>query len=174
MLEVSQIIDRISAAVCEGMLPGDFKRAEGDLDEPADGFVAVIGFSGDTMKGALGVTAPPHAVRATHPLAVGDEPLTNDQIYDWLAELSNQLLGRIKGELMSYGVTLWLASPVVLRGVSVRIVPRPQESVHKYTFHGHSGDFCVWIDYQYSASLELREVPEAEREHCTAGEMLLF
>ncbi len=174
MPEVSQIIDRISWSVCEEMLPGGFVRAEGDFQEPENGFVAVIGFSGDTMKGVLGVTAPPHAVRATHPLVQDDTPLTNEQVYDWLAELSNQLLGRIKGELMSYGVTLWLASPVVLRGVSVRIVPRPHEGVHKYTFHGHSGDFCVWIDYQYTHSLELREIPEEEREHCTAGEMLLF
>jgi hypothetical protein len=156
------------------MLPGIFARAEDGGAEPEDGLVVVIGFSGDRMKGVLGVTAKRHAVVATHPLAQEGDALTDEQVYDWLAELSNQLLGRIKGELMSYGVTLWLASPVVLRGVSVRIVPRPCAGVHKYTFHGHAGDLCVWIDYQYAAELELVEIPEDEREHCTAGDMLLF
>ena len=174
MGKISGILDRVSRRACESMLPGSFVRTGDQFKEPDDGFVAVIGFSGDVIRGVLGVTAPPHVVMAMHPFAAVDTSLTNEEVYDWLAELSNQLLGRIKGELMSYGVNLWLASPVVLRGVSVRIMARPDEGVQKYTFHGHAGDVCVWIDYQYATALVLSLIPEDEREYSTAGEMLLF
>ncbi len=174
MSEVAQIVDELSLRTCEAMLPGEFKRVTGDAPEPEQGLVAVIGFSGDVMRGVLGVTAPAEAIAETHPLAGQVEELCDEQLYDWIAELSNQLLGRIKGELMGYGVTLWLASPVVLRGVSIRIMSQPEVGVQKYTFHGRSGDLCVWIDYQYSEDTELTALPEEEQEHCVAGEMLLF
>ncbi|MCB9753366.1 MAG: chemotaxis protein CheX [Myxococcales bacterium] len=174
MKMVTDILDELSWLACEAMLPGGFTRAGDGAEEPEGGLVSVIGFSGDRVRGVLGVTAPPEAIAATHPLAGTEPALRDEQLYDWVAELANQLLGRIKGGLMDYGVTLWLASPVVLRGVSVRIVPRPEEGVKKFSLRGRAGDLCVWVDFQFDEALELERVPDHARDHCVAGEMLLF
>ncbi|MCA9717431.1 MAG: hypothetical protein KC468_22340, partial [Myxococcales bacterium] len=63
MSQVIQTIDAISQRACEAMFPGGFRRrAPQDTVSPAPGLVAVIGFSGDRMRGALGITAPSRAI----------------------------------------------------------------------------------------------------------------
>ncbi len=174
MGQVTEVIDAISQRACEAMFPGSFKRREADDDaRPDPGLIAVIGFSGDTMRGALGVTAPSPAIAALHPLASARE-LAEDDLEDWLAELANQLLGRIKGELLDHGVTLWTAAPVLLRGISLRIASRSYEGLRAYSFVGAAGRLVVWIDFKFPADLTLERLPADRQHHHNPGELLLL
>src|SRR5262245_30448895 len=72
-------------------------------------FCGIVDFTGDQMRGTL-------------LLATSEEPLgrtapsTDASLREWIAELSNQLLDRIKNKLVSHGVTLHMSTPAVLRG----------------------------------------------------------
>ncbi len=174
MGQVTEVIDAISHRACEAMFPGSFTRhATPDEARPDPGLIAVIGFSGDTMRGALGVTAPSRAIAALHPLA-GARALAEEDLEDWLAELANQLLGRIKGGLLAHGVTLWTAAPVLLRGISLRIESRSFEGLRAYSFVGAAGRLVVWIDFKFPADLTLEPLPAERRTHHNPGELLLL
>jgi hypothetical protein len=69
---------------------------------------AIIGYSGAALKGTVMLAVSREGLSATRP--VGDDDR------DWLAELSNQLLGRVKNQLFRHGVQISMSTPLVIRG----------------------------------------------------------
>lgn len=114
-------------------------------------FCGVVGFSGDQMRGTL-------------LLATSSEPLgrtlpsSDASLREWVAELSNQLLGRIKNKLFSHGVTLHMSTPTVLRGQ--HMVPVSATPLTPYAFSCDGGVVCVWIDTELSPGVDLTQVSE--------------
>jgi CheY-specific phosphatase CheX len=74
-----------------------------------------IGLSGTTVRGALVVVARPAFFRLTYPSELG-VPRTDDDVADWAGEVANQLLGRIKNRLSTYGLDFTTSTPTVVRG----------------------------------------------------------
>src|SRR5258706_6766095 len=72
----------------------------------------ILGFSSNHLCGAVVVCATPDAVASSNP--VGDGATRN-----WVAELTNQLVGRFKNDLLRTGVELVMSIPVVLTGSQV-------------------------------------------------------
>lgn len=129
--------------------------------------VAVIGFSGDQIRGALGLAAPESILRR---LASDHAELREDV----LAEAANQLLGRIKNRLLSFGAEISLSLPMVLRGVEIRLAPRPGIDVFAYAFGSAEGDVAVWFDARIEHDLVLAPSTDPN-DHATAeGELVLF
>lgn len=178
MKETSAILDQIVQSCCEDLFPwSSYTDAQGDLQSD-EKVTAVIGFAGDNFKGALGLTASTETITATLPSDLSSSLLSDDerdsQPYDWLAELANQLLGRIKGNLLPYGLEAWLSEPVVLRGLHVRLSPRPEEGIHNYSFSGKLGSLWVWLDLRGSPDFELQRLPEQSKEACNPGDFMLL
>src|SRR5215472_15675587 len=71
----------------------------------------IIGFTGKTLRGSVMLAVERGLLEASAPLPTGQVSLR-----DWIAELSNQLLGRIKRQLLERGVTIEMCTPAVLRG----------------------------------------------------------
>lgn len=126
-------------------------------------FCGVIGFTGEDMRGSL-------------MLACSREPLVVAQVSgeammrDWLAELTNQLLGRVKNRLLAFGTVIHSALPVVLAGE--RIAPIVNQSIgHLFTADG--GVVSVWFDTELRDDFALDLVDNTSpigRE----GETILF
>jgi CheY-specific phosphatase CheX len=76
---------------------------------------ACIGLSGTTVRGALVVVARPTFFKATYPPELG-VPRSDDDVADWGGEVANQLLGRIKNRLSTYGLDFTTSTPTVVRG----------------------------------------------------------
>src|SRR5437762_4616590 len=74
-----------------------------------------IGLSGTTVRGALVVVARPTFFKLTYPSELG-VPRSDDDVADWAGEVSNQLLGRIKNRLSTYGLDFTTSTPTVVRG----------------------------------------------------------
>jgi hypothetical protein len=74
-------------------------------------FSGVMGFVGDSVRGTCLLAAPEGTIRAAAPHAAAAR--------DWIGELANQLVGRLKAKLMARGGTIALSTPVVLRGVKL-------------------------------------------------------
>ena len=130
------------------------------------GVVAVIGFSGDDFGGALGFAAEGNFVKA----AYGEE---NSVLSDsWIGEISNQLVGRLKSALLSYGIVIRLAIPMVLHGLDIKVRQSDSQLI-QYRCDSEHGGACVWVDANWNIHQSVRlagadEQPQAE------GELTLF
>ncbi|MBM4059497.1 MAG: chemotaxis protein CheX [Planctomycetes bacterium] len=126
---------------------------------------AVIGFHGQILAGALMLAADLEPVRRTRPV-----PSTSDR--DWIAELANQLLGRVKNKLLGHGIEVYATTPIVLRGE--RIAPLGGTSnVSGVLFEARDGGRIIaWVDYEVTdhAQFEKAMATEVARE----GDVVLF
>jgi CheY-specific phosphatase CheX len=102
---------------------GPFEELLGDvpLEEDKGRIAALVGLSGDDLRGALVMVARPAFFRATYPPELG-EPTESD-LGDWAREAVNQLLGRVKNRFARYGVNFNIATPTVVAGDYLRLRP---------------------------------------------------
>src|SRR4051812_36863295 len=68
----------------------------------------VIGFTARQMRGALVLASTNEPLEQTSPESTSHR--------DWICELANQLLGRVKNQLLSRKVEIFASTPVALRG----------------------------------------------------------
>jgi hypothetical protein len=116
-------------------------------------FCGVVGFSGDQMRGTLLLATSREPLGRT-------SPTTDASLREWIAELANQLLGRIKNRLLNHGVILHLSTPIVLRGE--HIAPISQTELVPYAFACDGGNVCVWFDAELPPSFDLGQRVETE------------
>jgi hypothetical protein len=122
-------------------------------EEPELLFCGVVGFSGDQMRGTLLLATSREPLGRT-------SPTTDASLREWIAELSNQLLGRIKNRLIPHGVTLHLSTPIVLRGQHISPVTRAE--LVPYLFACDGGYVCVWMDAELQPGVDLTKMVETE------------
>ncbi len=125
-------------------------------------FCAIIGFTGNDMSGSLLVAC------SREPLTLAGENVRN--IHDWLAELANQMLGRIKNRLLGLGTVIYATTPIILRGEHLAPLgdqPRSQ------LFFANGGVLSVWFDVDLLSNLELATTPDVSAS-VREGETLLF
>ncbi|HEY0250583.1 MAG TPA: hypothetical protein VGC41_03610 [Kofleriaceae bacterium] len=121
----------------------------------------VLGFTGDAMTGSVVVAATADAVAASNPV-----PSTGSAM--WLAELTNQLVGRFKNQLLRRGVDVSMSVPVVLS--ATRLVPILQRAIAPIRLTVASGDMTVYLEVEGDLTLDLPDESAVLRE----GEALLF
>src|SRR5262249_12789054 len=115
---------------------------------------SVIGFSGKDIRGTLVMALTDRLPGLSNPVqnqmrsAAGDP--TNR---DWVGELSNQLLGRVKIELLRCGVEIYLNLPAVLRGKHLAPLPRHELKPLKFSLQG--GAIAVWIEVETRAGFKI-------------------
>jgi CheY-specific phosphatase CheX len=86
--------------------------------------MAVIGFVGTGVRGALVMVALESAIRAWLD-AVGE---SGSDPADAVGEFSNMLLGRLKSRLLGEGLTLQLATPATAIGTGLKLSNPPPQS----------------------------------------------
>jgi CheY-specific phosphatase CheX len=124
-------------------------------------FSGVMGFIGDRVRGTCLLAASKSTILATAP--------RDARPRDWVGELANQLVGRLKSKLMAHGVTIGVSTPVVLSGV--RLSPLPRSEVLPSVFETSSGRVLVWLEVEVDPEFtlgSLRPLRAAE------GEFLVF
>ncbi|MEY4577805.1 MAG: hypothetical protein RL701_2508 [Pseudomonadota bacterium] len=126
-------------------------------------FCGVVGFSGEHMRGTLLLATSKEPLGRT-------SPTTDSSLREWIAELSNQLLGRIKNKFLPRGVTLHLSTPIVLRGQ--HIAPVSHAELVPFAWQCDGGCVCVWFDAEYAPTLDLSQV--AEEVGVEEGTSMLF
>ena len=131
----------------------------GESDEVM--FSGVMGFVGDSVRGTCLLAAPQGTVEAAAPKDAGAR--------DWVGELSNQLVGRLKAKLMARGATIALSTPVVLRGV--KLSPLPRTDVEPVVFDSSSGKVVVWLEVEIDDDFRLGDERALQ---ASEGELLVF
>jgi hypothetical protein len=124
----------------------------------------VMGFGGKRMRGALVMAATREPLERTNPGG-----LTSQR--DWVCELANQLMGRIKNRLLALDVEIFLATPAGLSGDNLS----PGKLRAPQVFAAANGFVCAWIDCEMNEGFELPSGPFKTIDGAVAeGETLLF
>lgn len=119
--------------------------------EPLTTVCGVIGFVGDGIQGCLLLAVTDDVLRASYPL---EGPPSDD----WPGELVNQHVGRLKSALLDRGVTIFLSTPLVLRGVGV--VPVAGARLGHVSFRAgadRASTVRMWLDTRLAPEFALAD-----------------
>ncbi len=126
----------------------------------------VMGFGGKRIRGALLLATTREPLERTNPGSVHSQR-------DWICELSNQLMGRIKNKLLLRGVEVLLATPVGLSGENLCATPTKLRAPH--VFAAENGYVCVWIDLEFTDGYAIpHEALWGAETPVTEGDTILF
>ncbi len=114
-------------------------------DSPEQLISGVMGFVGPRVRGTCLLAAERGPLEATCP--------PEGRLRDWVGELSNQLVGRLKKKMLARGIEVALTTPIVLTGV--RLQPLPRGSMDPTAFNSPRGLVLVWVEVEASQSLSM-------------------
>jgi CheY-specific phosphatase CheX len=177
-LDPQRFFEQVTATACEDLFGryGFTARQAGDGDAPIspEFFLAsVIGFTGRDVRGTLVVALTEQLSGSSNPIAGADPAgsATSVTQRDWVGELSNQLLGRIKLELLRAGVEIYLNLPAVLRGQ--HLAPLPREQLKPLKFAMADGAVAVWVEVEAGPGFKIA-ADTTGADTPAAGDALLF
>lgn len=124
----------------------------------------ILGFTGDRLCGSVVLSATEDAIACSNPIGDG-------ATRGWVAELTNQLVGRFKNALFRSGVEVAMSIPVVLTATQLR--PLPQTKLDPTRLLVGSGYVTIWLEVEAEPGLELTE-PSADTMMAAEGEAMLF
>lgn len=144
----------------------------------ADCVVAgAIGFGGDGIKGSLVLASTFPVVRATVPAQVSPAREPDQAVLaDWIGELSNQLLGRVKNRLLLHGVALVMSTPVSLIGERIAHSGQSAERHQQAAFAAPQGIVrtCLEVALEREVLIEEQPCPRESAGVAGEGDVLLF
>ena len=177
-LDPQQFLEQVTAAACQDLFARYgvevTKAAEDDAPLSPDFLLcSVIGFSGKDIRGTMVLALTEGLPGLSNPVAGSLRDGAGDPTErDWVGELSNQLLGRVKIELLRSGVEIYLNLPAVLRGKHLAPLPRTELKPLKFTLRG--GAVAVWMEVETRPGFRFQ--PGTAQEHIGpgAGDTLMF
>lgn len=84
-------------------------------------FAAVLGFSGEAVKGSLIVSCEKTLLQTSHPNLAMGMPVEDPDLSDWIGEIANQILGRFKNKCSAAGVVFSMSTPTALMGSQLSV-----------------------------------------------------
>lgn len=142
----------------------------GRVCEPArfPEMAGMIGFFGSQLTGTLALAAGENVIRAQAAAVPGVVSAT-----DWVAELSNQLLGRLKHLLLRHSATVSLGIPVAVTGRELEFKSKGDSHSTCHLFRSRCGTVLVWMDVEFSEGFRFQLRPDGEPGP-RAGDTVLF
>lgn len=131
-----------------------------------------VGFASPHLRGSLTMTAERNFVSESRPAELRITDANETEISDWMGELGNQLLGRLKNRLISHGVVIDLGTPAVLCGVDIRRHTGRRGIACERLIVGNGGRLVIHLDADVSEEFQFAEVAGAEA--MPEGEVALF
>lgn len=128
--------------------------------------VAVVGFNSDELKGglALGICAD---------LARRMAPSATTELADWTGEICNQIVGRIRNQLLRYAVDLGVGTPVVLAGVGISIKPSRAGTLHHQCYSSNGHQFEAFLEVTCADGYEF-PTPSEEEVAAPESSVMMF
>jgi len=125
--------------------------------------------SGSDLRGTVGLQAAPAMVAGSYEYALG-RPMTSLDVDDWTCELANQLVGRLKNELLRcHGTGFSVNIPRRLWSTSTTEL----QNCQSYAFGWNSETLCVYLDALFAPATCLSESSPTEAVP-DEGDLLLF
>jgi len=164
--EVQALVESIADEACTGLFEAygvPLRRCDFEAAAAKELlWSSVVGFTGPGIRGACILAATEQPLHQSLPIS--------GSLRDWIAELCNQLTGRIKNRLGAHGAEVYVTTPVVLRGEHLAPLPRRETPPHLFSSEG--GTVLLWLDVETEPTFTLRSPPEPLV--VSEGEALLF
>lgn len=146
-----------------------------DLAHPAgvEIFSASLGFSSNSMRGAVVLLASAAMLTATNPQHEIVKEFLEADHSDWIGELANQIVGALKRRTAGYKTNLMLSTPIVVRGSALSLCTGRGPSNAIFWFNVANHDFEVDFTAKLAAGLTFEGEPE-ETQQAAGGDALLF
>ena len=109
--------------------------------------MAVIGYAGKGVRGALVMMAAEHAVQAWMTAA----GVPDGDVADTLGEFSNMLLGRLKERLLPLGISIIATTPTAAVGSGLRFSEAPGPSTWS-TYDGPDWKLRLRLDATFDSN----------------------
>jgi chemotaxis phosphatase CheX-like protein len=139
-------------------------------DASGSSLVAAIDFSGKDLRGTVVFRATPSVIQETFRAAGGQgKPLELSEAADWMCELVNQLVGRIKNKLRPYRVSFTVNVPRLLAALPSDKLERSVRS----RFVCDRGVFAGYLEVLISPGFVFEE-PTPDGSLPEEGELVLF
>jgi CheY-specific phosphatase CheX len=142
---------------------------------PENGMLAIIGFGGDQLRGSLVLSANHGLLETSCPArTVGRSDATHAEILqDWVGELANQLLGRLKSQLLAHGIAIQLGTPTTVSGLELRVRSCGDRPTTPLWLHAGSDWLVARLDAIAAPETKLSASPDPSSA-AAEGEILLF
>jgi CheY-specific phosphatase CheX len=111
----------------------------------SDDIGASIGFTSSGLRGALVLISTRQLIKRVLPEEVRRNA-TDEHIADWMGELANQLLGRIKNKLLPLGVALEMSTPTVIFGLDLASKDTRSSQRRSFAFRHGNDALSVFLD----------------------------
>lgn len=138
---------------------------------------AFVGFAGDAIKGGLLLIASDATLRRTRPrIGPADDEPGQRELSDWLSELCNQLMGRLKNKLLPRQVTVYITVPSIVHGRDLHPdqVSGSDGNSERVGLRQAGGSFQCFLNAEYKPEFVIPELPEGYVSQQSEGDMLLF
>lgn len=126
-------------------------------------FLGVCGFGGRAVTG--------HVILGATEGVLTRSNTTRSTSDDWMAELANQFLGRIKNGLLRQGIQVHRVPPVVLKGAAVMLAHNQDEAPLELA--DGRDRVLIWLDAEPSTD-DAPAVLEPPTDVLHEGEMVMF
>ncbi|WP_141731768.1 chemotaxis protein CheX [Oligoflexus tunisiensis] len=151
----------VQEAMHQTLPQAGLSRIEDSSDEdmvhwPDPILVSIMSFQSNNMQGTAVLGCDAAFLERTYPNFDPSDPDRASLLHDWLGELSNLLIGRLKNKLLPYGVTLKLNPPSVIEaseGIFASYATR-RDNV-KLWFSCEHQFFCVSFSMDLDESVNL-------------------
>lgn len=163
---IQELVEQLAEEACIGLFDAyglKLTRVERSSEVEEVSLTGVIGFTGPGIWGMCLLAGDKEPLRASNP--------TDGSLRDWMAELSNQLAGRLKHKLIARGAIVYITTPIVLRGA--RIEPLPRRHLTPRSFKGGGGALSLWVEIETAPDFELNK-DALDEESASEGDALLF
>ncbi len=144
-----------------------------DAEGPVHTLAASIGFTGERLRGVLVVTAGRDLVAASRPTQFQHLDCAERELCDWMGELANQLLGRIKNRLLRYGIDFEMSIPSVVHGQCLKRALPDASLSRQMSFSHATGSVSLCFDARAENLAALMAAPPTA-ESMAEGDVMLF
>lgn len=117
-----QQLARIFEESCLELFTGfncQIQKTDDAMPEGSDDPVAMVDAGSPELEIAVILRLPVNILALTYPSGAEITQISEEVLEDWIAEISNQLIGKIKNKLLNYGVRLTLGLPNAYFGVDM-------------------------------------------------------
>lgn len=133
--------------------------------------VAMLSFHGDAFHGTVGLAASVAFLSSWHPLPELLEQAGQDECSDWLGELVNRIVGRLRARFSTRGLEIEVGTPTVLRATSLTMRPRSDHLIATYQTK-HAPSAYLWTQLRISPLRHTQLKPGTR--YATQGEIIRF
>ncbi|MET0793914.1 MAG: hypothetical protein ABW061_20510 [Polyangiaceae bacterium] len=164
--EVAAHVSELTAACCVDLFAAygvTLSPSSADFIDSEDVLLSgVIGFVGPELRGTCLLVSNRSPIELSSP--------QKEYTRDWVGELTNQLVGRLKRKFLGFGLEIALTTPVVLCGLHLRPIPRRELAPR--VFKTDSGSIMVWVEVEAEPGFAFG--PAISDQSSTEGDVLLF